>query len=256
MAHGYVPVGWNRQKRLYDLWAAGGVLAYLALFTLVSLRADPRAAADTALLRALGTCAFVLLHVVLSIGPLARLDPRFLPLVYNRRHLGVLTFLVALAHGAFVVLQYHALGVVNPLVHVLAGEGPIGGLAGVPFQPLGVAALSILFLMAATSHDFWLASLTAPRWKALHMLVYPAFALVELHVVPRAAKTRLAGEHGGRLKIQVAAPPVEGAANRELAAFFAALLALPRTAVTIERGASGRQKTVAIAGASASRYVR
>jgi sulfoxide reductase heme-binding subunit YedZ len=182
MAHGYVTVGWNRQKRLYDLWAAGGVLAYLATFTLVSLRADPRAAADTVVLRALGTCAFVLLHVVLSIGPLARLDARFLPLLYNRRHLGVLTFLVALAHGTFVVLQYHALGVVNPLLHVLSGESALGGVAGVPFQVLGVGALAILFLMAATSHDFWLVHLGPATWKRLHMAVYLAWALAVLHV--------------------------------------------------------------------------
>src|SRR5262249_14459982 len=52
----------------------------------------------------------------------------------------------------------------------------------VPFQPLGAAALAILFLMAATSHDFWLANLTAPVWKTLHMLVYVAYALLVLHV--------------------------------------------------------------------------
>jgi len=43
-------------------------------------------------------------------------------------------------------------------------------------------ALGILFLMAATSHDFWLANLTAPVWKALHMLVYVAYALLVMHV--------------------------------------------------------------------------
>jgi len=52
----------------------------------------------------------------------------------------------------------------------------------VPFQPFGFFALMILFLMAATSHDFWLANLTAPVWKALHMLVYVAYALLVLHV--------------------------------------------------------------------------
>jgi len=40
----------------------------------------------------------------------------------------------------------------------------------------------ILFLMAATSHDFWLANLSAPIWKSLHMLVYVAYALLVLHV--------------------------------------------------------------------------
>lgn len=72
--------------------------------------------------------------------------------------------------------------------------------------------------------------------------------LIELHVVPRAAKTRLAGEHGGRLKVQVAAPPVEGAANRELTEFLAQTLGVPRTAVAVVRGTSGRQKTIAVVG--------
>jgi nitrite reductase/ring-hydroxylating ferredoxin subunit len=43
-------------------------------------------------------------------------------------------------------------------------------------------ALFILFLMAATSHDFWLANLSAPVWKSLHMLVYIAYALLILHI--------------------------------------------------------------------------
>jgi len=182
MAHGYVTVGWNRQKRLYDLCAVGGVLFYLGLFVGVSLARVPDASPDTVVLRALGTCAALLLHVVLSIGPLARLDARFLPLLYNRRHLGVLTFLVALAHGTFVLVQYHALGDANPLVHVLTGDEPLGGVAGLPFQPLGVGALAILFVMAATSHDFWLANLSPATWKRLHMAVYLAWALVVLHV--------------------------------------------------------------------------
>jgi hypothetical protein len=47
-----------------------------------------------------------MLTIVLSIGPLARLDRRFLPLLYNRRHFGVLTFLVALAHASFMLATY------------------------------------------------------------------------------------------------------------------------------------------------------
>jgi nitrite reductase/ring-hydroxylating ferredoxin subunit len=52
----------------------------------------------------------------------------------------------------------------------------------VPFQPFGFFALVILLLMAATSHDFWLANLNAPVWKSLHMLVYVAYGLLVLHV--------------------------------------------------------------------------
>jgi nitrite reductase/ring-hydroxylating ferredoxin subunit/DMSO/TMAO reductase YedYZ heme-binding membrane subunit len=254
MAHAYRTVGWNRQKRLYDLCAAGGVLAYLAVFVAVSLRADPRASADTAALRALGTGAFVLLHVVLSIGPLARLDPRFLPLLYNRRHLGVLTFLVALAHGVFVVLQYHARGVAHPLVHVLAGETPTGGVAGLPFQPLGAAALAILFLMAATSHDFWLANLTPATWKRLHMAVYAAWALAVLHVAlgylqseTGAVPALLVGLGGAWvLGLHLIAGWRKRAADRDLAAGWAPGVLVEVCAV--DEIAEGRARVVTLGG--------
>ena len=182
MSHAYRAVGWNRQKRVYDLSLAAGVLVYLAAFVGVGAATAPRATIETLLIRALGTGALLLLHVILSIGPLARLDRRFLPLLYNRRHLGVTMFVLALAHGGFSLVQFHALGVVNPLVSVLTSNGSWQGLAWFPFQPLGLLALVILFLMAATSHDFWLANLTPPVWKGLHMLVYVAYGLLVAHV--------------------------------------------------------------------------
>jgi hypothetical protein len=52
-----------------------------------------------------------------------------------------------------------------------------------PFQPLGFIALIILFLMAASSHDFWLKNLSPQFWKAMHMLVYVAYALIVMHVL-------------------------------------------------------------------------
>ncbi len=182
MSHAYRAVGWNRQKKLYDLWLAVGVVAYLAAFVGAGAVLRPAATVETLLIRAFGTAALLLLHVVLSIGPLARLDPRFLPLLYNRRHLGVTMFVLALAHGALSIVQFHALGDVGPLVSVLSSNGRWGELAWFPFQPLGLAALVILFLMAATSHDFWLANLTPPVWKTLHMGVYAAYGLIVLHV--------------------------------------------------------------------------
>jgi nitrite reductase/ring-hydroxylating ferredoxin subunit len=91
-------------------------------------------------------------------------------------------FLLALAHGLFALVQFHALGELNPLVSVLVSNGRYQSLSAFPFQPLGLAALLIFFLMAATSHDFWLANLGAPTWKALHMGVYIAYALVVAHV--------------------------------------------------------------------------
>jgi nitrite reductase/ring-hydroxylating ferredoxin subunit/DMSO/TMAO reductase YedYZ heme-binding membrane subunit len=132
------------------------------------------------------------LHVVLSIGPLCRLNPRFLPLLYNRRHLGVTTFVLALAHGTFAIIQFHALGNLNPLVSVFISNRRYGSLADFPFQALGFFALLILFLMAATSHDFWLRNLTAPAWKRLHMLVYIAYGLLVAHVTLGALQSERA----------------------------------------------------------------
>jgi len=174
MSAQYQTVVWNPQKKTYDAVIAGGVFLYLALFIGVGALVHTNATAETLLIRGFGTAAFLLLHVILCIGPLARLDARFLPLLYNRRHLGVTMFTVALVHGVFSIVQFHALGDVNPLVSVLVS--PAG------FQQLGLAALMILFLMAATSHDFWLKNLSAPAWKRLHMMVYVAYALLVAHV--------------------------------------------------------------------------
>jgi hypothetical protein len=52
--------------------------------------------------------AFLLLHIVLCIGPLCRLDPKFLPLLYNRRHLGVVTFLLGAIHSVVAIRQFHS----------------------------------------------------------------------------------------------------------------------------------------------------
>src|SRR5205823_12058549 len=70
----------------------------------------------------------------------------------------------------------------NPIRSIFKGSPLTGSVTGVPFQPFGFFALLILLLMAATSHDFWLANLSAPLWKSLHMLVYAAYALLVLHV--------------------------------------------------------------------------
>jgi len=180
--HSYKAVGWNRQKRVYDTVLVVGVVLYLGAFLVVGILLRPHATIETRLIRAFGTGAFLLLHVVLSIGPLSRLNPRFLPLLYNRRHLGVTMFILALAHGALSIFQFHTLGDTNPLVSVLSSNGRYDSVATFPFQPLGLLALVILFFMAATSHDFWLANLSAPTWKRLHMLVYLAYAVLVIHV--------------------------------------------------------------------------
>jgi nitrite reductase/ring-hydroxylating ferredoxin subunit/DMSO/TMAO reductase YedYZ heme-binding membrane subunit len=178
----YRAVGWNRQKKIYDAVLLAIVAGYLALFVAAGALIDRNTTIETLLIRGLATAAFLLLNVILCIGPLCRLDPRLLPLLYNRRHLGVTMFLLALAHAAFAVVQFHAFGDTNPLVSVLTANPRLDSVSQFPFELLGVTALAILFLMAATSHDFWLAQLTPPVWKALHMLVYAAYGLIVLHV--------------------------------------------------------------------------
>ena len=179
----YRAVGWNRQKRIYDSVLIAASLLYLAIFAGAGALLYPAATAETLLIRGFGTLALVLLHVILCIGPLCRLDRRFLPLLYNRRHLGVTMFVVALVHGTFSIIQFHALGDVSPLVSLFISNTRYGSLMNFPFQALGFFALLILFVLAATSHDFWLHNLSAPVWKRIHMMVYVAYALLVAHVV-------------------------------------------------------------------------
>lgn len=188
MAGPYRLVQWDANKRRYDLAIGAVVVASVAAFAGTTALANPGLTAETLIIRATAITAVALLHVILAIGPLARLDARFLPLLYNRRHLGVTTFLVALVHGAFATLQFHGFGVVNPLVSVFAAYGIdyAPGLANVPrllpFEVFGLVALVGLFLLAATSHDFWLKHLGATIWKSLHQLVYLVYGLVLAHV--------------------------------------------------------------------------
>lgn len=183
MSLSYQAVLWNRQKKIYDTVLLSGAILYLALFLGLGFVLHPNATAETLLIRGFGTLAILLLHVILSIGPLCRLNARFLPLLYNRRHLGVTMFVCGLAHGALSIVQFHSQGDVHPLVSVLISNTQFTSMSRFPFQPLGLIALLILFLMAATSHDFWLANLTPPIWKTLHTLVYVAYALIVCHVL-------------------------------------------------------------------------
>lgn len=81
-------------------------------------------------------------------------------------------------------------------------------------------------------------------------------AAVAVHVVPRARRTEVVGRHGDAIKIRLAAPPVDGAANAELIRFVAARVGVPRGAVTITHGATGRRKTVAVERVSTATLAR
>lgn len=181
----YVPVQWGRNKWLYDAVLIVCVVAYVWIFLALGVPdADTTRPVDGAIvrMRAFGSCAFLMLSVILCIGPLARLEPRFLPLLYNRRHFGVLTTAVALSHALAVLDWYYNFSPTPQLQALLFSNTSYGQLVGFHFEAFGLFALLALALLAATSHDFWLNFLSAPLWKTLHLLIYPAYAAVIAHV--------------------------------------------------------------------------
>ncbi len=185
MTNAYRWVQWNRHKRVYDAVIAAACVLFLAVFVGlgVALYQPPSEITPPILLiRGLATLAIVLLHIILAIGPLARLDDRFAPLLYNRRHLGVTFFVIAAAHGVLATLFYGGFGVRDPVSATVAGYDSFASISGFPFEVLGLLALLIFFVMAATSHDFWLSVLGHRFWKTLHMLLYVAYGLVLAHV--------------------------------------------------------------------------
>lgn len=182
----YVPVQWNNYKWMYD----AVVLCAVALFIWVFLNVDAntlgheRPVSDAIKnARAFGACAFVLMTVILCIGPLARLNTRFLPVLYNRRHIGVITAAVATTHAYFVLGWYFAFSPVDRFETVFySNTSYANGVAGFPFEVFGIFSMLCLLVLAATSHDFWMKFLTPPVWKGLHYLIYPAYASAVAHV--------------------------------------------------------------------------
>jgi len=185
MSTGFRAVQWNRDKLVYDGILIAGVALYLCGFAAIYWQVKPPKNLADAIdiwIRATGSCAFFMLSIILSIGPLARLNRRFLPLLYNRRHFGVLTFVIATTHAWLMIEWFMVLGAMPDLISEMTNTAAYGKFIGFPFKALGLAALLVLFLMAATSHDFWLAFLTPPAWKALHMALYVAYGIVVMHV--------------------------------------------------------------------------
>jgi len=192
----FVTVQWTRPKIVYDVVLVVAVALYLWLFP--RLAKGWGGTPQILEMRTWGTCAFLMITFILAIGPLARLDRRWLPVLYNRRHFGAVFFFVALGHANAVIDYYHAWGifggdlegkVASALTH------DTGFVAGtLPFPLFGILALVWFLVMAVTSHDFWQKLLGPQIWKSLHMGVYAAYALVVLHVAYGAVR---AGTHPG-----------------------------------------------------------
>jgi uncharacterized protein (TIGR00251 family) len=76
----------------------------------------------------------------------------------------------------------------------------------------------------------------------------PGGVRVRVRVQPRASRSELVGVHGNALRIRLAAPPVDGAANEQLVRLLARVLGVPPRMVTVTAGHASRQKTVTVRG--------
>ncbi len=74
----------------------------------------------------------------------------------------------------------------------------------------------------------------------------------EVRVVPRASRTELVGDHSGALKVRIASPPVDGAANAELVRLFSKTFGVSKADIVIVRGQTSKTKRLKIIGVSAS----
>lgn len=79
--------------------------------------------------------------------------------------------------------------------------------------------------------------------------------VVPLHVQPRAQRDELAGFHNGALKLRIAAPPVDDAANRSVIAFFSSLLDIPKSFFKMRSGLRSRNKVLHIRGISRREFL-
>jgi sulfoxide reductase heme-binding subunit YedZ len=182
--------GWTR----HGVVAAGGATAALVIFMLLDVfstelwvNASLGRKAEGELWRfnvATGLVALALLVVTVAIGPVrvlrgAERRPIHLPW---RRVTGVWAAVFAVLHfpGG---LAIHSAGwrIWGPFERILPEAGNLVDSYGVAYWS-GLAALLLLIVLATTSRDKALRTLGAQRWKRLHLLVYPALALVIVHV--------------------------------------------------------------------------
>ena len=153
---------------IVSVWFIGG----RALFRSIDL--------DVFLVQATAVLTFLFLSAAISVGPLSRLWPPAIRFIYNRRHLGVATWALAVFHAG-VVMHYGNSWKPANVLEVLPGQK----VAGIPFTLFGVGALAILTVMALTSWDYFLHAWTPRTWKRLHMAVYGAYALIVFHFTAR-----------------------------------------------------------------------
>lgn len=74
--------------------------------------------------------------------------------------------------------------------------------------------------------------------------------ILDIRVIPRASKTQIVGMHDGALKVRIAAPPVDGAANAELVKLLAKAFGVSKSSIEIISGETAKTKRIRITGAS------
>ena len=182
-------VSWTPHKKKYDFILFTLALLYLIVFCVSHLALYPTTLPPILIIKATGTLAIVILHIILIIGPLTRLDRKFLPLLYNRRHLGVTMFAVSLIHGLLSLFFYHGSGVIDPISSLFTSNTHYSSWVDFPYMTLGFTALLIFAAMAITSHDYWNNRLGPRVWKNLHMSVYIGYGIVITHVLTGALQS-------------------------------------------------------------------
>ena len=141
MSNTYNAVGWNNFKKSYDKILAFGVALIVISFIGLQLFLDAQISVETLIIRTTSLTAIFLLHFILFIGPLCRINKIFLPLLYNRRHLGVTMFIFAATHSIFSIIQFHSLGDINPLASIFLSNTKYLTISQFPFQVFGFFCL-------------------------------------------------------------------------------------------------------------------
>ena len=90
----------------------------------------------------------------------------------------------------------------------------------------------------------------------LHLEERDGWITFSVRVVPRASRSEVVGLHDGALKIRIAAPPVDGAANAELVRALAKSLGVSQSEVEILRGHTGRSKAIRVSDRCAKQLAR
>ena len=180
MSVGYVAVQWSPRKILYDFIVAVSAMLFVWLYR--HFAAGHGLSTQVIAIRSYGTCAFGMMTIILSIGPLARLDARFLPWLYNRRHFGVMMAACGVLHAREVLSFHLAYGRPSPVASLFVYDTSFSS-GGPPVTLMGLFGLLIVLVMAVTSHDFWQRFMGPIAWKWLHMSVYLAYACLVLHVL-------------------------------------------------------------------------